>query len=80
MLKDLFDDIWLVNKRNDPHFSLALGAGQRICFVDLSDEVGPAFFHFFGYRWRGDLDRLPSDLGGFSAESLCKPDPKLVVS
>ena len=55
MLEDLFDDIRLVNKADDapfespqggefvePHLPLAFGAGQRVCFVDYSDEVGPS--------------------------------------
>jgi len=41
VLKDLFDDLRLVNKADDAHFSLALRAGQRVCFVDFSDEIGP---------------------------------------
>jgi len=53
--KDFFNYIWLVNKADDapfespkggepvePHVPLAFGAGQRVCFVDFSDEVGPA--------------------------------------
>ena len=42
VLKDLFDDRTLVDEANDSHFAGALGADKRICFVDLSDEVGPA--------------------------------------
>ena len=41
VLKDLFDDLRLVNKADDAHFPLVFGTGQRVCFVDLSDEVGP---------------------------------------
>lgn len=26
-LKDLFDDLWLINKANDAHFPFTLGAG-----------------------------------------------------
>jgi len=44
VLKDLFDDRTLVDEANDSHFAGALGADKRICFVDLSDEVGPALF------------------------------------
>jgi len=42
VLKDLFDDLRLVNKADDAHFPLVLRAGQGVCFVDFSDEVGPA--------------------------------------
>lgn len=44
MLKDLFDDIRLVDEANDAHFPLALGTGKRIGLIDFSDEVGPALF------------------------------------
>jgi len=39
VLKDLFNDVSLVNKRNDPHFSLALGTGKGVCLVNLTDKV-----------------------------------------
>ncbi len=42
VLKDFFDDRTLVDEADDVHFARALGADKRICFVDLSDEVGPA--------------------------------------
>ncbi len=44
MLKNFFDDRTLVDEANDFHFAGALGANQRICFVDLLDEVRPALF------------------------------------
>ena len=50
MLKDRFDDIWLVDEADDPHLSMAFRTGQGVCLIDFSDEVGPAFFHFLGYR------------------------------
>ena len=56
MLRDFFDYLWLVDEADDPpfespqggelvepHLSLALGAGKRIGFIDLSDEVRPSF-------------------------------------
>ena len=46
MLKDLFDDRTLVDETNDSHFAGALGADKRICFVDLSDEVGPVLISY----------------------------------
>ncbi len=46
VLKDLFDDRTLVDEANDSHFARALGADKRICFVDLSDEVGPASAYY----------------------------------
>ncbi len=42
MLKDIFNDFWLVNKADDPHLALAVGTDKGICFIDLSDEVGPS--------------------------------------
>ncbi len=53
----------LVNK-TDAHFSRALGADKRICFVHLSDEVRPALFYLHRDEWRGDLDelRFPNDV------------------
>jgi len=28
----------------EPHLSLAFGTGKGVCFINLSDEVGPALF------------------------------------
>ena len=42
MLKDFFNHIRLVNKADDPHLSLALGAAKRVGFIDFSDKVGTA--------------------------------------
>ena len=52
MLKDFFNYLWLVDEADDAHpclcngrqVSLALGTGKGIGLIDLSDEVGPAFF------------------------------------
>jgi hypothetical protein len=44
MLKNFLDAIRLVNK-TDAHLSLAFGTGKRVCFMNFSDEVGPAFFN-----------------------------------
>jgi len=57
VLKDLFNNIQLVDKADDPpfgspqggervepHLALALGTGKGIGLIDLSDEVGPALF------------------------------------
>ena len=44
MFKDLFNDIRLVNKTDDPHLPLALGTGKGIGLIDLSDEVRPVLF------------------------------------
>jgi len=44
VLKNFFDDLRLVYKADDPHLSLAFGAGKRVGFINFSDEVGPAFF------------------------------------
>jgi hypothetical protein len=41
-LKDFFNYLWLVDEADDPHLPLAFGAGQRVCFVDFSDDVGPS--------------------------------------
>jgi hypothetical protein len=43
-VEEFFDDRTLVDEANDFHFAGALGANQRICFVDLLDEVRPAPF------------------------------------
>ncbi len=42
MFKDLFNDVQLVDEGDDSHLSMAFRAGQKVCFVDLSDKVGPA--------------------------------------
>jgi hypothetical protein len=44
VLKDFFDYVGLVDEADDAHLSLAFGAGKRVSFVDLSNEVGPALF------------------------------------
>ncbi len=44
MLKDLFNNIQLVDETDDPHLPLALGTGKRIGLIDFSDEVGAALF------------------------------------
>ena len=41
-MKDLFNNIALVDEADDPHLSFTLGTGKRIALIDLSDEVGPA--------------------------------------
>ena len=41
MLKDLSNDVPMVNEANDSYFARALGADKRICYVHLSDEVRP---------------------------------------
>jgi len=58
------NDFGLANKADKSHLPTTLGTDERVCFVDLLDEVGPAFFHFLGYRWRGDFDelRFPNDV------------------
>ncbi len=72
VLKDLFDDRTLVDEANDSHFAGALGADKRICFVDLSDEVGPASAYYVNpdsatrpspttYKW--DVWSTSLDLG-----------------
>ena len=46
VLKDLFDNIRLVDKADDPHLSLALGAGKRVGLIRpmfaLFQEANPA--------------------------------------
>jgi len=42
--KDFFDHLGLVKKTNDPYFSLALGTGKRVGFINFSDEVGPVLW------------------------------------
>jgi len=42
-LKKFFDHIRLVNKADDPHLSLTLGAGKRVGFVDFPDKVRLSF-------------------------------------
>jgi len=44
VLKDFFNYFWLIDEADDPHLTLALGTGKGICFIDLSDEIGPALF------------------------------------
>jgi hypothetical protein len=41
----MFYDRTLVNEANDSHFAGELGADKRICFVDLSEEVGQHLFN-----------------------------------
>jgi hypothetical protein len=44
VLKDLFDDLWLIDETDDPHLSMmALGTSETVCLVDLSYEEGPTF-------------------------------------
>jgi hypothetical protein len=43
VVKDLFNDIRLVYKTDDPHLTLAFGTSKRIGFIDLSDEVRITF-------------------------------------
>ena len=58
MLKNFFYHTRLVNEADDapfefpqggelvePHLSLALDYSKRVCFIDFSDEVGPALFN-----------------------------------
>jgi len=44
VLKNFFNHVGLVNEADDPHLSLAFGTKKRVCFIDFSNEVGPAFF------------------------------------
>ena len=36
MLKDFFNHLWLVDKADDPHLSLALGASERVGLASCS--------------------------------------------
>jgi hypothetical protein len=38
-LKDLFNDVRLVDETNDSHLSMAFRTGQGIGLIDFSDEV-----------------------------------------
>ncbi len=42
MLKDLSNNVPLVDEADNAHFAPTFGADQGICFVDLLDEVRPA--------------------------------------
>ena len=42
MFKDLLDDIRLVDEADDAHPSLGFGTSKGVCFINFSDEVGPA--------------------------------------
>ena len=44
MLKDFFAHIRLVDEADDPHLSLALGAGQRVCWSRLAAETGWTYY------------------------------------
>jgi len=50
MLQDFFNDIRLVDEADDLYLPLTLGTDKRVYFIDFSDEVGPSFFKFLGYR------------------------------
>jgi hypothetical protein len=44
VLQDLFDHVGLINEADDSHLAAALRTDKRVCFIDFSDEVGPALF------------------------------------
>jgi hypothetical protein len=48
VLKNFFNDIRLVNEADDAHLSLAFVTGKGVCFINFSDEVGPALLKFLG--------------------------------
>ena len=50
MLKNLFNDIRLVNEADDAHLSLAFGTAKRVRFINFLIEVAPALFNFLGKR------------------------------
>ena len=41
MLKDLFNDLFIFNERDDPHPSLAFRASQGVNLIDFLDQSGP---------------------------------------
>ena len=43
-VEDFFNHVGLVNEADDAHLSLAFGTNKRVCFINFSDEVGPALF------------------------------------
>jgi hypothetical protein len=58
LLKDLFNDVRPVKKADDAHFARALGAREWVCFIDLSNKVGPALLYtgeFLAEVLAGDL-------------------------
>ncbi|MBT9142816.1 MAG: hypothetical protein DDT29_01212 [Dehalococcoidia bacterium] len=38
MLQDVFDYVWLFDKRNDPHLAGTLGADKRVGVIDLLNK------------------------------------------
>lgn len=38
MVKDLSDDVLLLNDRNHPHRAPTFGTGERVHFIDLLDQ------------------------------------------
>ena len=40
-VEGFFYHLRLIDETDNAHLSLALGAGERVCCIDLSYEVGP---------------------------------------
>jgi hypothetical protein len=45
VMKNFFSDVGLVYKGDDAHLYLAFFDNKRICFINFSNEVGPALFN-----------------------------------
>ena len=41
MLEDLLDHLFVLDKSEDSHLTLALGAGQGVHFINLLNQSGP---------------------------------------
>ena len=44
VLKNFFNHVGLVNEVDNAELALAFGTNKRVCFINFSDEVGPALF------------------------------------
>ena len=42
MVEDAVDDGIVGDEGDDAHLALALGTGERVCLIDLTDQLGPA--------------------------------------
>ena len=41
MVQDFLDDCLVLDEADDPHGLLTFGAGERVNFIDSSDQPGP---------------------------------------
>ena len=68
MPEDLFNDLIVLNKTNDPHLSLAFRASQGSSLINFLNYAGPVFWVLFGGASRL-RDRRDQSILGFSFRS-----------